>query len=419
MKSTQLLSVVFSLIMFTGVSAGSVAFAEDDVDSEMREKLERYCEMSDEDKRDYLAENDKTEEHAKKMDRYCTLSESDRADFIAEHRAEYKAHMKDRMYDKITDIRKHMDRFCELSDEEKDQHIAEHEPTQEHIDKVMRYCSLDDEGRDAFVEENRDEIKAHMKEKYHDKMSDKKKHHMNYDRLCAMAESDRAAEITDVAKLDRINNWCDMTPDEREDYKKKHHAEMKYKMHDKMTDRKHDMKMNKMHDKMHDKMSDKSKRLKAMIMAKYDISDERLDEIKMKYREKYGDLSDEHKSELKKKFMKHMKFMKHHMTDERKAEIHDRISEMRDFKAELRDRASDMTDEEKQQLREEFIEKAKDLQLAWITPRTQIAAGIDAAEVECREGFTLVMKSSNGVPMCLKADTALKMIDRGIVVPAV
>lgn len=92
----------------------------------------------------------------------------------------------------------------------------------------------------------------------------------------------------------------------------------------------------------------------------------------------------------------------------------DRISEMRDFKAELRDRASDMTDEEKQQLREEFIKKAKDLQLAWITPRTQIAAGIDAAEVECREGFTLVMKSSNGVPMCLKSDTALKMIDRGV-----
>ena len=386
---------------------------DDDIDSEMREKLERFCDMSDEDKRKYLDENDKTEDHAQKMNRYCTLSESDRADFIADHRDEYKAHMKDRMYDKITDIRKHMDRFCDLSDAEKDQHIAEYEPTQEHIDKVMKYCSLDDEGRDVFVDEHRDEIKAHMKEKYHDYKSDKK-HHMNYDRLCAMAESDRAAEITDVAKLDRINNWCDMTPDEREDYKKKHHAEMKGKMHDKMTDRKHDMRM----DAKHDKMSDKSKRLKAMIMAKYDISDERLDEIKMKYREKYGDLSDERKSELKMKFKNHMKFMKHHMTDERKAEIHDRISEMRDFKAELRDRASDMTDEEKQQLREEFIEKAKDLQLAWITPRTQIAAGIDAAEVECREGFTLVMKSSNGVPMCLKADTALRMIDREIVVPA-
>jgi hypothetical protein len=28
------------------------------------------------------------------------------------------------------------------------------------------------------------------------------------------------------------------------------------------------------------------------------------------------------------------------------------------------------------------------------------------------------MKKSNGVPMCLKADTALVMIERGIAVPA-
>ena len=385
MKSAQLLSVVFSLIMFAGVSAGSVAFAGGDVDSEMREKLERYCEMSDEDKRDYLAENDKTEEHAEKMDRYCTLGDSDRADFVAEHRDEYKAHMTEKYQNKMTDMRKHMDEFCELSDEEKDRHIAEHEPTQEHIDRVMKYCSLDDEGRDAFVDEHRDEIKAHMKEKYHDKTHDKM-----HDKMSCPCHSG-----------DDGTMQCSMMDE---------HSDMQCSM----MDRKHDMEMNK----MHDKMSDKSKRLQAMIMTKYDISDEQSDEIKMKYQEKYGDLSDEHKSELKMKFMKHMKFMEHDMTDERKAEIHDRVSEMRDFKAELRDRASELTDEEKQQLREEFIEKAKDLQLAWITPRTQIAAGIDAAEVECREGFTLVMKSSNGVPICLKADTALKMIDMGIVVPA-
>ena len=77
-----------------------------------------------------------------------------------------------------------------------------------------------------------------------------------------------------------------------------------------------------------------------------------------------------------------------------------------------------MTDKEKQELRSEFIERAKDMQLAWINPRVQMTAGVDAAEVECREGFSLVMKASNGVAMCLKADTALKMIDRGIVVPA-
>ncbi len=61
---------------------------------------------------------------------------------------------------------------------------------------------------------------------------------------------------------------------------------------------------------------------------------------------------------------------------------------------------------------------AKDIQLAWISPRHQMHAGIDAANIECREGFSHVLKESNGVAMCLKADTALKMIDRGIAVPA-
>jgi hypothetical protein len=91
---------------------------------------------------------------------------------------------------------------------------------------------------------------------------------------------------------------------------------------------------------------------------------------------------------------------------------------MKAFKAELREKSSELTDEQKQQLREEFIEKAKDMQLAWISPRTQITAGVDAGEVVCREGFALVMKASNGVPICLKADTALRMIDKGFAVPA-
>ena len=65
-----------------------------------------------------------------------------------------------------------------------------------------------------------------------------------------------------------------------------------------------------------------------------------------------------------------------------------RISEMRDFKAELRDRASDMTDDEKQQLREEFIEKAKDLQLAWITHELRLQQELMRAS-KCREGFAL------------------------------
>ena len=48
MKQTQLLSVVFSLIMFTGLTAGSVvAFAEsDDDDNDFDDRLEHFCEMS-------------------------------------------------------------------------------------------------------------------------------------------------------------------------------------------------------------------------------------------------------------------------------------------------------------------------------------------------------------------------------------
>jgi hypothetical protein len=118
------------------------------------------------------------------------------------------------------------------------------------------------------------------------------------------------------------------------------------------------------------------------------------------------------------KFKEHMVSKRINMSEERRSEIHDRLAEMKAFKAELREKSSEMTDKEKQQLREEFIEKAKDMQLAWISPRTQITAGIGATEVECREGFSLVMKASNGVPMCLKSDTALKMIDKGIAVPA-
>ena len=187
-------------------------------------------------------------------------------------------------------------------------------------------------------------------------------------------------------------------------------------MSDMAKDRMSNVAKDKMHDKM--KLSDQSPRLKAMIMAKHDITDERMDEIKMKFKEKHGDLTDAEKSDLKMKFKDHMSKVKSNLTADQKSEIHTRVAEMKAFKADLRERASDMTDEEKQELRAEFIEKAKDMQLAWISPRTQMTAGLDAADVECREGFSLVMKASNGVAMCLKADTALKMIDRGIVVPA-
>jgi hypothetical protein len=164
---------------------------------------------------------------------------------------------------------------------------------------------------------------------------------------------------------------------------------------------------------------DLSPRLKEMIMEKHDIYDERLEEIKMKYVEKYGDLTDEKKSELTMNFKDHMSSIKVKMSDEHKSAIHDRLAEMKVFKAELREKSSEMNDEEKQELRAQFIEEAKNMQLAWISPRVQMNAGVDVSDIECREGFSLVMKASNGVPICLKADSALKMIEKGIAVPAI
>jgi len=241
-----------------------------------------------------------------------------------------------------------------------------------------------------------------MKDKMRDGMTDKK--HMDYDRLCALSESDRALEFDDSEKLERISNWCNMTPEEREEYKKEKHDTMKEKRQEALT-------------RIQDNPNI-SQHIKEMITDKRTIVDDRHDEIRMKYTEKHGDL-DAKKSELKMKFKKHMAKMKIDISDERKSAIQDRVAEMKAFKMELRDSSSELTDEEKQGLRAEFIEKAKDIRLAWVSPHQQMKAGIDSAEIECREGFSHVMKESNGKAMCLKANTALEMIERGIAVPAI
>ena len=53
MKKIQLLSVVFSLIMFTGISAGTaVVYAEsEENDHDFDDRLEHFCEMTDSEKK--------------------------------------------------------------------------------------------------------------------------------------------------------------------------------------------------------------------------------------------------------------------------------------------------------------------------------------------------------------------------------
>jgi hypothetical protein len=239
-------------------------------------------------------------------------------------------------------------------------------------------------------------------QKRHEEIRD---HKAEYQRFCQMTEDELAAEITDAEKLKKISEWCEMTPEQREAYKKEYHdAAMDFK--EKHFDALDRMKENR----------DMSQRLRGMIMDS-DISQERMDELRAKYQEKHGDL-DEKRAELKMKFKDHISSMQGKLTDEQKADIKARHTEMKALKAELREKSSTLTDEEKQELRAEFIEKAKDMRLAWISPRQQVTAGIDVVEIECREGLSLVMKTSNGLPMCVKANSALKMIENGFAVPA-
>ena len=84
MKSTQLLSVVFSLIMFTGVTAASapVAFADSD---DLEEKLEDFCEMTNDERLDFFSNNSDMTEYEQRLDSICTIeNEDEREDALEE-----------------------------------------------------------------------------------------------------------------------------------------------------------------------------------------------------------------------------------------------------------------------------------------------------------------------------------------------
>jgi protein-disulfide isomerase len=44
-----------------------------------------------------------------------------------------------------------------------------------------------------------------------------------------------------------------------------------------------------------------------------------------------------------------------------------------------------------------------------LSPRQQMAAGVDADDVECREGLVLMIRSTNGMAACVKSTTSMKL----------
>ena len=315
MKKGQLLGIVFSLMMFSGLTAGTaVAFAEAGDDNyDFDDKLDRYCEMSEEDKAAFIEEHDKAEDHQEKMTEYCMLDETEREAYLEKHADEYKKH--------DYNIREKMDRYCEMSEEDKAALTEKYPMASDHQEKMTEYCMLEDEDRDAFIVEFMDSIKDKMSE-YKDSMKDK------------------MSDYKDPMK-ERMSDHRDTMKDQISDHKDSMTSEKKYR---------------------------------TILRAS-------------------------------------------NLTDEQKVDIRAMHSELRDFKQSLRD--GSINDSEKQELREQFMEKAREFTMTWISPRHQVAAGIDAQLVECRENFQLVMKTSNASPMCVKNTTAEKLIERGIVISAI
>ena len=394
MKKTQLLSVVFSLIMITGVAAGNAVYAEsDEKQNDLKERLANFCNMTDTEKEQFFLDHPRIAQFKDRLLNICEQSEDERKTAIE---AFIEEAIKEKSDYNMTDKLKS---YCTMSDADKETFLAEYDKA-DLKDRLDAYCASDESGRDTYIAEH--QMLVDEMQKRHEEIRD---HKAEYQRFCQMTADERAAEITDAEKLAKVSEWCEMTPEQREAYKKENHdAAMDFK-------EKHRDALERM------KEHDMSPRLRAMIMSS-DISQERMDELRAKYQEKHGELSDEKRTELKMKFQNHMSSMQSKLTDEQKADILARHAEMKALKAELKEKSSTLTDEEKQELRAEFIEKAKSMQLAWISPRQQVSAGIDAGEIECREGYSLVMKTSNGLPMCLKADSALRMIEKGFAVPA-
>lgn len=161
--------------------------------------------------------------------------------------------------------------------------------------------------------------------------------------------------------------------------------------------------------------SELSQILLEFIMIDSSISQEQIDELETKFQEKYGDLSDEKIMSIKMKFKDNVSTITSLLSNVQKTEIKTRYVEMKLLQDGLNQPI--LTDNEKQELKTEFIENAKSPELLWVLPKQQLAAGIDPGKIICIEGHVPVIKTANGMPICVKVDTAIKMIEKDLAVP--
>jgi hypothetical protein len=125
MKKIRLLSIVFSLIIITGVTAGNAAFAESDKYT-LEDRLENFCNMTNEEKRQFFADHPRIAQFKDRLANFCELSEDEREVAIEVFIEKYIPEARDNESYDLDDV---LDRFCEMSDTDKkilSQHMINH-----------------------------------------------------------------------------------------------------------------------------------------------------------------------------------------------------------------------------------------------------------------------------------------------------
>jgi hypothetical protein len=62
---------------------------------------------------------------------------------------------------------------------------------------------------------------------------------------------------------------------------------------------------------------------------------------------------------------------------------------------------------------ESMLDQQDELKIIHKSPRAQVRSGIASTEVVCKEGFELLLKTTDGSPVCVKETNVFKIIERG------
>lgn len=211
-------------------------------------------------------------------------------------------------------------------------------------------------------------------------------------------KAQRSVDQKDISYSDlkhKLDNYCDMTPQQKRQF---HNDYPQLKMSDPNCGPSD-------HTKGHDKPHRDIKEQRSQLIEKFsNFSEDR--------KQKMQDRLDAMKE---KRGVQNQNTIKERFSgltaDERQAEI-DKIREERKLEREAQ---QNMTMEEKLESLSKLKEKMQERRESHVSPLEQMSLGFTPNDVMCAEDKELVIRASSGMPTCVSSDTAVLLINRGLV----